>query len=182
MSCHSSGNWLQIRCQNWILTVLKTNKMMFISPTMTNFKMTVIADFVVSAWSPLPLLAHSWNSSLKLFLPDQHCGNWPLDMNPLSLSVAGLWNKVTFLSTNTCLLNIGFQAASNRPWVSSNACTLLAQLPAPRRLDRILTTGQSGFIWLYTQNYFKIPRKKIHKEKGNTTNDWNPLFTLPLYL
>lgn len=182
MSHHSSENWLQNWCWNWRLTVLKTNKMVLISPTMTNFKMTIIADFAISAWSPFPLLADSWNSSLKLFLLDQHCGNWPSNMNPLSLSVAGLWNKATFPSTNSCLLSIGFQAASSHTWVSSNVCTLLAQLPAPWGLDRILQLAKLGFIWLYTQNYFKILRKKIHKEKGNTTNEWNLLFTLSLYL
>lgn len=144
MSHHSSENWLQNWCWNWRLTVLKTNKMVLISPIMTNFKMTIIADFAISAWSPFPLLADSWNSSLKLFLLDQHCGNWPSNMNPLSLSVAGLWNKATFPSTNSCLLSTGFQAASSHTWVSSNACTLLAQLPAPWGLDRILTTGQTG--------------------------------------
>ena len=37
---------------NWRLTVLKTIKMMLVKPPMTNFKMTVRADWAVSARSP----------------------------------------------------------------------------------------------------------------------------------
>ena len=133
---------------------------------MTNFKMTVITDFAVSAWSPFPLLADSWNSSLKLFLLDQHCGNWPLNMNPLSLSVAGLWNKATFPSTKSCLLSIGFQAANGHTWVSSNACTLLAQLPAPWGLDRILTTGQTGVHSYTPKTILKFWERKYIRRKA----------------
>ena len=39
---------------HWRVTVLKTIKMTLVRPQMNHFKMTVRADCVVSAWSPLP--------------------------------------------------------------------------------------------------------------------------------
>ena len=62
----ASRTWKQTDPGNWKLTVLKTIKMMLVRPLMTNFKMTVRADCVVPACSPLPL-------SIKIHVPWLGC-------------------------------------------------------------------------------------------------------------
>ena len=78
---------------NWRFTVIKTIKMMLIRPPMTNFKMTVRADYAVSTCNlllpPIKALAH-WLSV---------AGSRPLDRSLPSAAHpqdAGLQNKANF--------------------------------------------------------------------------------------
>ena len=77
---------------HWRLTVPTTTKMMLVRPLMTSLKMTVRDDYTLSACNPPPTL------SIKTFTP------WLLGWGesafgqgrPLSLPVAGIWNKANF--------------------------------------------------------------------------------------
>ena len=75
--------------------------------------MTVRADCVVSACSPLPPPIHPFKSSCPLIVRGESAfGQLP---SPL---VAGLRNKANFPFHQTCLLSIGFRAASSQIWLS----------------------------------------------------------------
>ena len=69
ISYHNSKNWPQRNENNhhwkWRLTVPKTIKMTLVRPLMTNFKMTIRADWAVSACSPLPLSVKALSSDCQ---------------------------------------------------------------------------------------------------------------------
>ena len=81
---------------------------MLVRPPMTNFKMTVRADCVVSACSPLPLATKAlapWLSRVG--------GSWPLDRSPPSPQVASVQNKGNFPFHQPCFC-FGFCVVSGR--------------------------------------------------------------------
>ena len=94
ISCHNSQKKLQRTNGpwNWRLTIPKTIKMTLVRPLMTDFKMTVRADYAVSAWSPLPLSI----KALAPWLSEQGVTFRQESALPQLPLVAGIQNKANF--------------------------------------------------------------------------------------
>ena len=96
---------------NWGLAVLKTIKMMQDIPLMTNFKMTVRADCVISAYNPLPLsikalapwLSWGWGGGVRLWagVPGiQNKANFPFHQTHIFITVWSVSRETPLLVTN----------------------------------------------------------------------------------
>ena len=107
MCCHNSENLSQEmetnRPWNWTLIVPETIKMMMVRPLMTNFKMIVRADCIISTCNPFSL-------SIKVLAPWLLGVKWrsqPLDRvhpTPTFPQLPASNIKQTFISTNVASL------------------------------------------------------------------------------
>ena len=148
INCHISENWPQEMVTNQLwngrLTVPKTTKMMLVRPPMINFKMTVRADYVVSACSPLPQPIKAL--ALCLWREVGRLGLWTTLHTTPQLHTSKI--KQTFLSTNLASLLAFDQWATGTPF----SVTILIARRCPSSVWSWADLGDRGNWAVMCQN------------------------------